>query len=303
MEKKRLSRWSRLKSKGGASPDEDNHAQQAAEQRLRSTSTSTANDEIVGDELSISGVFPENKYKRPAAPVMAPLAGSEDGDSDFEAPPEAALAMINGQMAHDPDPGANAMVPLENAVEEQERELTEEEAEYVSTLPAIDTLTNESDFTPFMSGKVPEFLRRKALRVLYQSHPILGFRDGLNDYDHDYNIIDTLIDAATQTSYKVGQGQEAAQEIEDPNEDSGETDESRSDDNIAAAPASEDPTTETQNPTKQNTEGGTQSQSVADNGDESSKSEGSDAEPLEGAKKPVVETKSIRDVRKPAARD
>ena len=213
--KSRFSRWSQLKSKGGASVEEDAAAHEVAENRMQAALDADTSDTTAVDEFSIQGEFPEKRHKRPAAPVMAPLAGFEESDSPFEAPPEAALAMLNGELAHDPEPGTNSVIPVQNAVDDQERDLTEDEAAYVSTLPPIDQLTNESDFTPFMSGKVPEFLRRKALRVLYQSHPILGFRDGLNDYDEDYNIIDKLIDAATQTSYKVGKGQAAAQEVED----------------------------------------------------------------------------------------
>lgn len=213
--KSRLSRWSQLKSKGGASVEEDAAAHEVAENRMQAALDADTSDTTAVDEFSIQGEFPEKRHKRPVAPVMAPLAGFEESDSPFEAPPEAALAMLNGELAHDPEPGTNSVIPVQNAVDDQERDLTEDEAAYVSTLPPIDQLTNESNFTPFMSGKVPEFLRRKALRVLYQSHPILGFRDGLNDYDEDYNIIDKLIDAATQTSYKVGKGQAAAQEVED----------------------------------------------------------------------------------------
>ncbi len=167
--------------------------------------------------MTITGDFPANPYRRVAAPVMAPLAGYDDADDAFEAPPQAALAMLAGDVPHDPESAEPAGSIFDGAAdaldaEASTRDLTPEEAAVVAELPPIETLTNDSDFTPFMSTKVPEFIRRKALRVLYQTHPILGFRDGLNDYDEDYNLIDKLIDAATQSSYKVGQGQEAALE-------------------------------------------------------------------------------------------
>ena len=212
----RLSRWSQLKSKGGASDIENRAAQEAVETKRTDGASSDETTGRPNDELAITEGFPVNRYKRPAAPVMAPLAGFDEMDSDFEAPPKEALAMLNAEIAHNP---AGDLPPLDTRAADFdadiERELTPEEAEAVAALPAIETLTNESDFTPFMSGKIPEFIRRKALRVLYQSHPILGFRDGLNDYDEDYNIIDTLINAATQSSYKVGKGQESAQDAED----------------------------------------------------------------------------------------
>ena len=55
----------------------------------------------------------------------------------------------------------------------------------------IDELEYDSDFTVFMNDKVPEKLRRMALRKLWRSNPILANLDGLNDYDEDFT------DAAT----------------------------------------------------------------------------------------------------------
>jgi len=213
----RLSRWSHLKSKGGASADENRIAQETV------TIKREANNNLVNTgaqkfgELAITEGFPENRYKRPVAPAMVPLAGYEDADGSFEAPPEEALAMLNGDIAHEPA-GDLPLVEVLKDGDEIERELTPDEVEAVAALQPVDTLTADSDFAPFMSGRVPEFIRRKALRVLYQTHPILGFRDGLNEYDLDYNVIDTLIDAVTQTSYKIGQGQEEALEKEEKEE-------------------------------------------------------------------------------------
>ncbi len=58
-----------------------------------------------------------------------------------------------------------------------------------------------------MATNIPEFIRRRALRVLFRSHPLLTFRDGLNDYDEDFNVIDKLINALTDTSYDLEKGQ------------------------------------------------------------------------------------------------
>ncbi|MBW4935416.1 DUF3306 domain-containing protein [Marinobacter sp. F4206] len=73
------------------------------------------------------------------------------------------------------------------------------------SLPAPDTIVLGTDITGFMGKEIPEFLRRKALRALWKSNPVLAVLDGLNDYDEDFT------DAATagnvvQTLYKVGQG-------------------------------------------------------------------------------------------------
>ncbi len=72
-------------------------------------------------------------------------------------------------------------------------------------LPPIDELNFESDYTVFLNAKVPETLRRAALRKLWTSDPVLANLDGLNDYDEDYNLVDTTITAA-QSAYKVGRG-------------------------------------------------------------------------------------------------
>ena len=72
-------------------------------------------------------------------------------------------------------------------------------------LPPIEELDFSSDYTVFLNTKVPEAIRRAALRKLWTSDPVLANLDGLNDYDEDYNLIDTTITAA-QTAYKVGRG-------------------------------------------------------------------------------------------------
>ena len=72
-------------------------------------------------------------------------------------------------------------------------------------LPDIETMEKDSDYTPFMQKGVPEHLKKLALRKLWGSDPIFGFRDGLNDYDEDFSIIET-INAALQSSYQVGKG-------------------------------------------------------------------------------------------------
>ena len=53
-------------------------------------------------------------------------------------------------------------------------------------LPDIDSLHKDSDFTVFMQDGVPEALKRRALRKLWTTDPVLANVDGLNDYDGDY---------------------------------------------------------------------------------------------------------------------
>ncbi|MHA7776661.1 DUF3306 domain-containing protein [Roseibium sp. M-1] len=72
-------------------------------------------------------------------------------------------------------------------------------------LPDPDTLGKDDDFTVFLAKTVPERLRRRALRKLWVSNPVLANLDGLNDYEDDFT------DAATagqvvRTAYEVGRG-------------------------------------------------------------------------------------------------
>ncbi len=95
---------------------------------------------------------------------------------------------------------AGAPIP-ENA---EERELTPEEREVVDTLPPVEELTSDSDFTAFMDKRVPEFIRRKALRKLWLSDPAFSFLDGMNEYDEDYSMVAEL--AAGASAYRPDQG-------------------------------------------------------------------------------------------------
>ena len=77
--------------------------------------------------------------------------------------------------------------------DEAEREATEAELETADDetllqmlgLPDPETLT-PADAARFMAREVPGRLRKRALRVLFRSHPGLSLPDGLNDYDGDY---------------------------------------------------------------------------------------------------------------------
>ncbi len=63
-------------------------------------------------------------------------------------------------------------------------------------MPPIETLDENSDYSPFLSPKVSEKLRRVALRKLFHT---AGFniRDGLDDYDDDFTIFEPLGDTIT----------------------------------------------------------------------------------------------------------
>ena len=78
-------------------------------------------------------------------------------------------------------------------------------AEEMPALPPVEELTAESDYTVFLADHVPEAIKRAALHKLWRSDPVLANLDGLNDYDEDYNLANSLI-ASVRTAYKVGKG-------------------------------------------------------------------------------------------------
>lgn len=104
-------------------------------------------------------------------------------------------------LAPPPEPSQDAQ-PVAPNTEAADEDAVDDD---MPALPSIEELDAKSDYSVFMHKKVPEALRRAALRKLWTSDPVLANLDGLNDYDEDYNLIDTTI-AAVQTAYKVGQG-------------------------------------------------------------------------------------------------
>lgn len=58
-------------------------------------------------------------------------------------------------------------------------------------LPTIESLTNESDFTPFMATDVPPDMRNQAMKKLF-TDPHYNIMDGLDTYIDDYGKPDPL---------------------------------------------------------------------------------------------------------------
>jgi hypothetical protein len=58
-------------------------------------------------------------------------------------------------------------------------------------LPALDKLTPESDFTPFMHPKVEDALRRAALKKLFND-PHFNIPDPYEPYSRNFNIEDPI---------------------------------------------------------------------------------------------------------------
>ena len=69
----------------------------------------------------------------------------------------------------------------------------------------IEALDYDSDYTRFLKDGVPEALKRRALRQLWRSDPILANVDGLNDYDGDFTDAAMVVDVL-KTVHKVGRG-------------------------------------------------------------------------------------------------
>ena len=72
-------------------------------------------------------------------------------------------------------------------------------------LPDPDAMRQGDDFSAFMAKAVPERLRRRALRRLWTSNPVLANLDELLEYGEDYTDAATVIENM-QTVYKLGKG-------------------------------------------------------------------------------------------------
>ncbi len=101
------------------------------------------------------------------------------------------------QAALDAQVEADAQAVLE---EKTDAEILEE-----LDLPDPDTLGLGDDFSVFMSKAVPDRLRRRALRTLWRSNPVLANVDMLVDYGEDFTDSATVIENM-QTAYQVGKG-------------------------------------------------------------------------------------------------
>ena len=86
-------------------------------------------------------------------------------------------------------------------------------------LPDPSTLVMGDDFSVFMSKTVPDRIRRRALRTLWRSNPVLANVDMLVDYGEDFTDAAMAVENI-QTTYQVGKGmlkhvQEMARQAEE----------------------------------------------------------------------------------------
>lgn len=98
--------------------------------------------------------------------------------------------------------------PLIEAAEPKAPEVDERSDEEILVelgLPDPDGLTLGDDVTGFMSKAVPDRLRRRALRQLWRTNPVLANVDGLVEYGEDYTDSAMVVENL-QTLYQVGKG-------------------------------------------------------------------------------------------------
>lgn len=119
--------------------------------------------------------------------------------------------------------------------DEQPKQLTEEDFADVD----FDALNYESDYTRFMQDGVPDAIRRRALKQLYRSNPILANLDGLNDYDDDFTDAALAVEVL-QTAYKVGRGYLTDEDLAEMEDDDAEQDADGVDPEFADAETVED---------------------------------------------------------------
>lgn len=150
------------------------------------------------------------------------MAGRERDDAGFlsrwserkrEAKQTQEEAQSDGVEQTAVESGGLAETTAENAAEA--------EAFNPDDLPDIETLDKDSDFSVFMHSKVPEALRRRALRRLWRVDPTFAFLDGMNDYDEDYTDAAMVVEGL-KTAYQVGKGMISPDEPEEDEAEKGE---------------------------------------------------------------------------------
>lgn len=85
---------------------------------------------------------------------------------------------------------AGLPVAAEEVESVEEPVLTDED------MPPIESLTEDSDYSMFMSSGVSDKLRNLALRKMFHV-PGFNIRDGLDEYDEDYTFFEPLGDIVT----------------------------------------------------------------------------------------------------------
>ncbi len=123
--------------------------------------------------------------------------------TDFWTRRKAAVALESAQEA---ERTQRAELDAESeALDQSSDERSEAEILRQLDLPDPDSLRQGDDFSVFMKSAVPETIRRRALRKLWLSNPVLANLDELVDYGEDFTDAATVVDNL-QTAYQVGRG-------------------------------------------------------------------------------------------------
>lgn len=131
----------------------------------------------------------------PAPKETAPVAEADDEEP-----------LIQEASLQTDQPLAPVEEPVKQAVEERTDPGEFDEFDF-------DKLNYASDYTQFLKQGVPEAVRRRALRMLWSSNPILANLDGLNDYDEDFTDA-ALAVKVLSSNYKPGSGYLTEEELQ-----------------------------------------------------------------------------------------
>ncbi|RPG58386.1 MAG: DUF3306 domain-containing protein [Flavobacteriales bacterium TMED235] len=72
-------------------------------------------------------------------------------------------------------------------------------------LPDPEKMKAGDDFKVFLTKTVPEHIKKRALRKLWVSNPVLANLDGMNEYDDDFTLATSALEEFA-TNYVVGKG-------------------------------------------------------------------------------------------------
>jgi hypothetical protein len=129
-----------------------------------------------------------------------------------------------------PEPEENDGVPPEaegaagDPADAATAEVADAAAEPVE-LPPLESLDEDSDYSPFLAAGVPSDVRRDALRKLFHS-PKFNVRDGLDDYDLDFTNPEPLGDIITaEMRHRMQVELERLARLDEENDEPDEADE------------------------------------------------------------------------------
>ena len=91
------------------------------------------------------------------------------------------------------------------SADEEFEDKTDAEIISILDLPEPESLKLGDNVAGFMSDRVPERIRAKALRAFWKTNPVLANIDGLDEYCDDYTDAAMIIENM-QTIYQVGKG-------------------------------------------------------------------------------------------------